>query len=71
MNTKENRKTIRVVYPDWMGGANPNYAYGCRILEAIMPKSSRTKILEIPVRSGDGKGSAPETAETRQGTDLL
>ena len=42
-------KTIRLIYPDWMGGANKNYAFGCKLLSMLMPQSDKTEILEVPV----------------------
>ena len=42
-------KTLRLVYPDWMGGANKNYAFGCKLLSMLMPQSDKTDILEVPV----------------------
>ena len=40
--------TIRLVFPQWQGGANPDYAFGAELLALIVPPSSNAKTIEIP-----------------------
>ena len=42
-------KTVRLVYPQWQGGINPNYAIGSEILNLVLPKGKKTETLEVPV----------------------
>ena len=43
-------KTLRLIYPQWQGGINPNYAIGSEILSLILPKGGNpTEVLEVPV----------------------
>ena len=42
-------KTVRLVYPQWQGGVNPNYAIGSEILNLVLPKGKNTETLEVPV----------------------
>ena len=48
MDTKKT-KTVRLVYPQWQGGANPNYAIGSEILNLVLPKGKNAETLEVPV----------------------
>jgi arginase len=45
----KNSKTVRLVYPQWQGGVNPNYAIGSEILNLVLPKGKNTETLEVPV----------------------
>ena len=40
-------KTVRLVYPQWQGGVNPNYAIGSEILNLVLPKGKNTETLEF------------------------
>lgn len=42
-------KTVRLVYPQWQGGVNPNYAIGSEILNLVLPKGKNIETLEVPV----------------------
>ena len=42
-------ENLRIVLPQWQGGMNQNYRIGSKILEAIVPESSQTPTLHIPV----------------------
>ena len=43
-------KTLRLVYPQWQGGINPNYAIGSEILSLVIPKGGNSSAtLEVPV----------------------
>ena len=43
-------KTLRLVYPQWQGGINPNYAIGSEILSLVLPKGGNSsETLEVPV----------------------
>ncbi|WP_412989860.1 arginase family protein [Pediococcus siamensis] len=54
------KKTVRLILPQWQGGMNPNYVIGAEILAAIVPQSSTTETLKIPVS---------QTAETHSKVD--
>ena len=41
-------KTLRLIYPQWQGGMNPNYYLGSHILKQILPKGKSEEI-EVPV----------------------
>ena len=41
-------KTLRLIYPQWQGGMNPNYYLGSHILKLILPKGKSDEI-EVPV----------------------
>ena len=41
-------KTLRLIYPQWQGGMNPNYFLGSHILKQILPKGKSEEI-EVPV----------------------
>ena len=43
-----NSKTLRLVFPQWQGGMNPNYYFGSHILQLILPKG-RCEEIEVPV----------------------
>ena len=43
-----NSKTLRLVFPQWQGGMNPNYFFGSHILQLILPKGKCEEI-EVPV----------------------
>ena len=42
-------KTVRLVYPQWQGGVNPNYVIGSEILNLVLPKGKNIETLEVPV----------------------
>ena len=63
-------KTIRLVYPDWMGGANKNYAFGSKLLSMLMPQTDKTEILEVPVNKDFDKELAVEEEVTEKSTLL-
>lgn len=42
-------KTIRLLFPEWQGGDNPNYYFGAHLLEFLAPKSNECKTIEVPV----------------------
>ena len=44
----QNSKTLRLIYPQWQGGMNPNYFYGSHILQKILPRGKCEEI-EVPV----------------------
>ena len=48
METKKS-KTLRLVYPQWQGGINPNYSIGSEILNLILPRGKSCETLEVPV----------------------
>lgn len=44
-------KIVRLNYPQWEGGVNPNYILGNQIMNAIVPKTSQMDEVKIPVAS--------------------
>ncbi len=46
-------RIVRLNYPQWEGGINPNYVIGNRIMNSIVPKKSSMKIIDVPVASVD------------------
>lgn len=44
-----NNKTIRLIFPEWQGGINKNYATGSEILGIISPNGNNCEIIEVPV----------------------
>lgn len=42
-------KTLRLIFPEWQGGANPHYAFGARLLAQIAPPGAGQETLEVPV----------------------
>ncbi len=43
------KKTLRMIFPEWQGGLNPNYVFGSYVLSHIAPKSENSETVEIPV----------------------
>lgn len=41
-------KKIRMIYPQWQGGMNPNYVFGAKLLQHIVPKGTES-VFEIDV----------------------
>ena len=41
------KKTIRLIVPDWQAGDNPVYYFGAKILQVIAPKKERRRALCI------------------------
>ena len=44
-----NKKTIRLCYPQWQGGMNPDYVFGAQLLAYLAPKQDNAETIEIPV----------------------
>lgn len=42
-------KTLQLVYPQWQGGANPNYQIGAQVLAALLPSSPNTEKVYVSV----------------------
>lgn len=42
-------QTLRVLYPEWQGGVNPNYILGAQLMNVIVPKGENTETVKIPV----------------------
>lgn len=50
INTRiHEQKTIRLLYPQWQGGVNPDYVFGSRLLAFLAPDNGRDEMVEIPV----------------------
>lgn len=43
------KETLRIVFPQWQGGVNPNYAFGAELLSHIVPPSKCAETVTIPV----------------------
>ena len=46
---KNEKKTVRLVYPQWQGGVNPDYVFGSRLLAFLAPGNTQDETVEIPV----------------------
>lgn len=42
-------KTIRMILPQWQGGANPDYMIGSEVLSAIIPSDNHAETIKVPV----------------------
>lgn len=40
---------LRLLFPQWQGGNNPNYAFGAELLHFIAPEGKNSKTIRIPV----------------------
>ena len=45
------KKTLRIKYPQWHGGVNPNYILGSNLLSVIAPPNPKEEEVEIPIES--------------------
>ena len=43
------QKTLRLTYPQWQGGVNPNYVFGADLIAAIAPSSTTDEYITIEV----------------------
>mgnify|MGYP002553421201 FL=1 len=52
-NAKEvkNMETIKLVYPVWQGGVNPDYYLGSKLLSVIVPENKNIETVEISVNT--------------------
>lgn len=41
--------TLKVMYPEWQGGMNPNYVLGAKIMDLVVPNSQAMEEVKIPV----------------------
>lgn len=48
-----NKKTIRMLMPQWQGGNNPNYSFGAELLAWLAPDSDHP-LVHVPVKAYDG-----------------
>lgn len=46
---KKMSKTLRLSFPEWQGGVNPNYSFGCKLLTWLAPTSDSSETIEVPV----------------------
>lgn len=44
------RKTLRLLWPQWQGGLNPDYVLGSQLLACIAPPSDTDETITVPVR---------------------
>lgn len=42
-------KTLRLIFPEWQGGLNPNYTFGAEILSFIAPEGKNTETARVAV----------------------
>lgn len=43
------KKTLRLTYPQWQGGMNPDYVFGAELLERIAPPSATAEHAAVMV----------------------
>lgn len=48
-------KNLRLVFPQWQGGNNPNYAFGSELLVHIAPQSSNSETIHVTVNQAFDK----------------
>lgn len=53
MNTNTN--TIRLLFPQWQGGNNPNYYFGSELLAQIVPQNDSDEVYRIGVKNNFDK----------------
>ena len=53
------KKTLRLHYPQWQGGMNPNYVFGSELLAAIAPPSKTAEEVTVPVAKDFASASQP------------
>lgn len=41
--------TLRLLYPEWQGGVNPDYYLGAQVLASIVPPDPRALVARVPV----------------------
>lgn len=41
--------TVRLLLPQWQGGANPNYAFGAELLNFIAPPAKNSEVIRVEV----------------------
>lgn len=46
-------KTLKILYPEWEGGMNPNYILGAKIMDLVVPTSKNMEEIEVPVATAD------------------
>ena len=67
--SQKKSKTLRLIYPQWQGGINPNYATGSEVLSLILPKGgSQTEVLEVPVEKDFSKEGVVENGIYEEST---
>lgn len=50
-----NKKTLRLVLPQWQGGNNPNYIFGSQLLVHIAPPDGDAETIQVPVNQDYSK----------------
>lgn len=43
------KKTLRLIYPEWHGGVNSNYVFGSKLLSRIAPANEADEIVQIDI----------------------
>lgn len=54
------RKTIRLLYPDYMSGGLETYYFGAQLMRHILPPNDEQKLVRVEIAPPDGK-ERPET----------
>lgn len=49
------KMTLRIKYPEWHGGVNPNYVLGSNLLSVIAPQNSKDEEVEIKIDTNFSK----------------
>ena len=51
----QSKKTLRIKYPEWHGGVNPNYVLGSNLLSIIAPPNPKDEEVEIKIDNNFSK----------------
>ena len=51
----ENMKTIRLLYPDYVGGGLETYFFGSKLLLHILPENKNQKLVKVDIPQPDGR----------------
>ena len=51
----KSKKTLRIKYPEWHGGVNPNYIIGSNLLSIIAPQNEKDEEIEIKIDTNFSK----------------
>lgn len=64
-NTQQG-KTLQLVYPQWQGGANPDYQIGAQVLDALLPIPTTTEKVYVPVADEKSTAAAYEAQTNKE-----
>ena len=58
------KKVLRMTFPEWQGGANPNYYFGSKLLTQLAPQEGDYESVEVPVETNFDDGLTEEDGIT-------